>query len=181
MEFIKTMRALTCVIALMLLSNAAQAQIFKSEPPPGKIAIEERIYVDDGTCPAGQIKEVIGGNPRLGTSRTRKCVVRDASQDAMQELKWSVIESLEQGSPNVCGSTGGNRIDIVIKGKRLTARLPGGGEWKLGLGRLNNDGSGRIVAAAASSGHEVDFDFAAGKGPRNIRVTRDQCVWSWYL
>ncbi|WP_429484596.1 DUF6719 family protein [Paraburkholderia youngii] len=46
----------------------------EEEPPAGTIPYGMVIYVDDGTCPAGQIKQVIGGNDSLGIPRKRACV-----------------------------------------------------------------------------------------------------------
>ncbi len=36
--------------------------ILTREPDPGELRLGQRVYVDDGTCPAGQIKEVAGAN-----------------------------------------------------------------------------------------------------------------------
>jgi hypothetical protein len=33
--------------------------------------------VDDGTCPAGQFKEVVGGNDKKHMPRTKSCVPAD--------------------------------------------------------------------------------------------------------
>jgi hypothetical protein len=37
----------------------------------------EKAYVNDGKCPKGQIKEIIGGDRRLGINRQQKCVTRN--------------------------------------------------------------------------------------------------------
>ena len=45
---------------------------------PTDLRLGQRVYVDDGTCPQGQAKEVVGA--RLTTSgleRARKCVPRN--------------------------------------------------------------------------------------------------------
>jgi hypothetical protein len=49
---------------------------FAQEPPVGKGALSfgEKALVDDGSCPAGQIKEITGGDRK--TSRQRRCVPR---------------------------------------------------------------------------------------------------------
>jgi hypothetical protein len=73
--------ALACAI-----SSPAEAQrILKSEPQPGSLAEREIVLVDDGTCPADQIKEVTGGSNhkasggrQIGTPRTTKCIPRPA-------------------------------------------------------------------------------------------------------
>jgi hypothetical protein len=56
----------------------------REEPPPGAIPANTVIYVDDGSCPVGQIKEVVGGSniamstgkPLPGVPRQRRCVLR---------------------------------------------------------------------------------------------------------
>ena len=45
------------------------------EPDPGEIRLGQKVYVDDGSCPAGQVKEVSGAKlTPQGVQRTRKCV-----------------------------------------------------------------------------------------------------------
>lgn len=51
--------------------------ILTREPDSGELRLGQRVYVDDGTCPAGQIKEVAGANlTPSGIVRTRQCVAR---------------------------------------------------------------------------------------------------------
>ena len=64
---------------LAALSNIAMAEVLKKEPPMGALREGQVVLVDDGSCPAGQIKEVIGGNHVAvgGTKhlvRTYKCI-----------------------------------------------------------------------------------------------------------
>jgi len=59
----------------------AASETLKVEPPMGQLREGERVLVDDGTCPRGQIKEVIGGNHvKVGGTkhieRTRRCIPR---------------------------------------------------------------------------------------------------------
>ena len=80
-------RPLITAIGLVLASAAmanAEKQMLKSEPREGYLHSGERVLVDDGTCPSGQIKEIIGGSnreyqtsiPRPGTPRSIKCIPR---------------------------------------------------------------------------------------------------------
>jgi hypothetical protein len=54
------------------------------EPAEDQLRIGERVLVDDGSCPAGQIKEVVGasnrqastGQPIGGIKRIRHCIHR---------------------------------------------------------------------------------------------------------
>lgn len=51
--------------------------ILPREPDAGDLRLGQRIYVDDGSCPAGQIKEVAGANlSPSGVTRVRQCVAR---------------------------------------------------------------------------------------------------------
>jgi hypothetical protein len=53
--------------------------ILTREPEPGELRLGQRVYVDDGTCPAGQIKEVAGANlTASGIVRSRQCVARNS-------------------------------------------------------------------------------------------------------
>ena len=61
-------------------ASAALAQtVLTREPPLGALKEGERVLVDDGSCPRGQIKEVIGGNHvNVGgtkrVERVRRCI-----------------------------------------------------------------------------------------------------------
>jgi hypothetical protein len=73
------------LIALALLStfglprpaNATHATVFSREQDIPELRLGQRVRVDDGTCPAGQIKEVSGTKMvETGVQRARKCVPR---------------------------------------------------------------------------------------------------------
>jgi hypothetical protein len=68
-------------VALVSMSHVSSAATLKKEPAMGALRQGQRVLVDDGTCPKGQIKEVIGGNHTSvgGNSqinRTRRCIPR---------------------------------------------------------------------------------------------------------
>lgn len=46
------------------------------DPPPGTIPYGEKRYVDDGQCPAGQVKQLIGGDAKKNIPRQVECVPR---------------------------------------------------------------------------------------------------------
>jgi hypothetical protein len=72
------MRTLT-IAALTLLASAAaaRAEIVSREQDIADLRLGQKIMVDDGSCPAGQIKEVMGTQmTSSGVLRTRKCVPR---------------------------------------------------------------------------------------------------------
>jgi hypothetical protein len=69
-----------CVLAafaIFMQSSAMAAQPLSSEPAAGQLRLGQRVKVDDGTCPAGQIKEVAGTKmTSSGVVPARKCVPR---------------------------------------------------------------------------------------------------------
>ncbi|MEO8752563.1 MAG: DUF6719 family protein [Casimicrobiaceae bacterium] len=48
----------------------------KEVPPAGALRYLQIVYVDDGTCPAGEVKEVTGGDRSKGVARKVRCVKR---------------------------------------------------------------------------------------------------------
>ena len=76
------MTALRITLALLgglALSSGAWAQqsiVSRVQDIPD-LRLGQRVMVDDGSCPAGQIKEVQGAQMTAsGVARTRKCVPR---------------------------------------------------------------------------------------------------------
>lgn len=64
-------------MALLALTAFARADIVGRETDITDLRLGQKVYVDDGSCPAGQIKEVSG--MRLGATgveRSKKCVDR---------------------------------------------------------------------------------------------------------
>jgi len=69
--------ALPAGLALWLIATAAFAQTFSREQDIADLRLGQRALVDDGSCPAGQIKEVMGSQmTATGVLRTRKCIPR---------------------------------------------------------------------------------------------------------
>jgi hypothetical protein len=69
--------ALPASLVLWLLASPATADTVMTERNIVDIRLGQRILVDDGTCPAGQIKEVSGSQmTESGVLRTRKCIPR---------------------------------------------------------------------------------------------------------
>ena len=61
----------------LVLAPAAQATVFSREQDIVDLRLGQRVRVDDGTCPAGQIKEVSGAKmTETGVLRAHKCVPR---------------------------------------------------------------------------------------------------------
>jgi hypothetical protein len=69
--------ALSASLILWLLASPAAAEQVMNERNIVDLRLGQRILVDDGTCPAGQIKEVSGSQMTTsGVLRTRKCIPR---------------------------------------------------------------------------------------------------------
>jgi len=68
---------LSAGFALSLIATAAPAQVFSREQDIPDLRLGQRVLVDDGSCPTGQIKEVQGSQMTTsGVLRTRKCIQR---------------------------------------------------------------------------------------------------------
>jgi hypothetical protein len=79
------MRMLALAVAAgAALSAASAATIVKQEPGTGQFRPGTRVLVDDGSCPAGKIKEVVdtaygqvpAGQKVAGLRRIRHCIKR---------------------------------------------------------------------------------------------------------
>ena len=63
--------------ALFALASDARAEQVAREQDIANLRLGQRIKVDDGSCPAGQIKEVSGATMvATGVVHTRKCIPR---------------------------------------------------------------------------------------------------------
>lgn len=65
------MKRLSIAILAGLLLAACQS-VLKSEPPKGTLQTGQKVLVDDGSCPKGQLKQVTGSTP--GVPRHKECV-----------------------------------------------------------------------------------------------------------
>jgi len=64
-------------VALFALVSPTLAQQVSREQDIVELRLGQRIKVDDGTCPAGQIKEISGTKmTSTGVVRSRKCIPR---------------------------------------------------------------------------------------------------------
>jgi Family of unknown function (DUF6719) len=68
--------AVATAAAALGLTAALATTIVKQEPPEGGLRYGQRLLVDDGSCPAGQIKELVGGKSSSGVKRVRRCIHR---------------------------------------------------------------------------------------------------------
>ncbi len=68
-------------LAVFALVQAATAQQVGREQDIVNLRLGQRIKVDDGTCPAGQIKQVSGAKmTTTGVEATKKCIPRVAAK-----------------------------------------------------------------------------------------------------
>jgi hypothetical protein len=75
-------------LAMSALARPATAQQVSREQDIVNLRLGQRIRVDDGTCPAGQVKEVSGSKmAATGIVRTHKCVPRVAGKTSPQNNK----------------------------------------------------------------------------------------------
>jgi len=67
-----------CSVALLgLTAQPVFAQQVSREQDIVGLRLGQRVLVDDGTCPAGQVKEVLGAQMTpAGIARTSKCIAR---------------------------------------------------------------------------------------------------------
>ncbi|MBR0957041.1 DUF6719 family protein [Bradyrhizobium japonicum] len=73
------LRHTTCLLLLIsiALASTARAGTIGREQDIVDLKLGQRVLVDDGTCPAGQVKEVRGAKMTdKGVSRTSSCVPR---------------------------------------------------------------------------------------------------------
>ena len=64
-------------VLLGLTGVPLAAQQFSREQDVVGLRLGQRVTVDDGTCPAGQVKEVLGAQMTpAGIARTSKCIAR---------------------------------------------------------------------------------------------------------
>jgi hypothetical protein len=68
---------LGAVLLIAAATTPVQAQHVGREQDIGDLRLGQRVMVDDGTCPAGQVKEVYGAKMLpSGIARSVKCVPR---------------------------------------------------------------------------------------------------------
>lgn len=68
--------AILCFGVSSLCLSQPTTEYLKAEPPTGALKYRKVVYVDDGTCPKGEVKEVIGGSQERSIPRSVRCVKR---------------------------------------------------------------------------------------------------------
>lgn len=70
----KKLSFLAMATLAMVASSMAFADLPKQMPKDGELSPGEVVLVDDGRCPAGEVKQVTGGNKTKNIPREVKCV-----------------------------------------------------------------------------------------------------------
>lgn len=68
-------------VALLLTAlplAVGATDVLKNVPKEGEVPTGKVVYVDDGKCPKGEIKEITGGSQQKGIARKTRCVKRPA-------------------------------------------------------------------------------------------------------
>ena len=72
----------SALLAALAAAASAQTQTVGREQDIVVLRLGQRILVDDGTCPAGQVKEVSGAKMTpSGVTPARKCIQRLAPKE----------------------------------------------------------------------------------------------------
>jgi clan AA aspartic protease (TIGR02281 family) len=107
----QTSKAQLALIPLVATqAGAILAETLKREPPESTLHPGQSVLVDDGSCPAGQIKQVSGGNRSAGQPRERKCIEQTGSTN-----REAAIERY---------ATGANSETVAAAMRRLSISLP---------------------------------------------------------
>jgi hypothetical protein len=77
MKIHKLVFAATLVFAVSLpCQSQSKVEYLKEEPAKGTLPYRKVVYVDDGSCPKGEVKEITGGSQAKSILRTVRCVKR---------------------------------------------------------------------------------------------------------
>jgi hypothetical protein len=69
--------AATWAFAVLLpCQSLANVEYLKEDPPKGTLPYRKVVYVDDGSCPKGEVKEITGGSQEKSVPRTVRCIKR---------------------------------------------------------------------------------------------------------
>lgn len=69
--------ALACVfVAGPAWAASGAVELVKEMPEKGSVRQGDVVYVDDGRCPAGEVRKITGGNQMTGVARKVECVKR---------------------------------------------------------------------------------------------------------
>jgi hypothetical protein len=67
---------LAIIVTSILISGCSIHPIIKTEPQPGTLHYGQVVYIDDGSCPSGEVKKLTGGDNVQAIPRQVQCVKR---------------------------------------------------------------------------------------------------------
>jgi len=112
-------------------------QILNAEPGIGQLPTGAKVLVDDGTCPVGQIKQVVGGNVTTGQLRLRSCVPRPVDTPPVAAPPASGPPQLDAAALERMRPYVGNTVEgiSVVTGRPfvMTLEAAGSAEVKIEL------------------------------------------------
>ena len=76
LRFFVLVTAALCTISPSL--TRAEPEYLKKVPKDGEVPYGKVVYVDDGKCPRGEIREITGGSQEKSIPRRTRCVKRPA-------------------------------------------------------------------------------------------------------
>ena len=120
-------------------------QILTAEPAIGQLPTGAKVLVDDGTCPAGQLKQVVGGNVTTGQPRLRSCVARPGDTP-------TVIAPPASGPPQLDAATLERMRPYVGNAVQGISTVTG----KPFVMTLKADGAAEVKIELATAGFSVD-------------------------
>ncbi len=133
------------------LSPAFTTQILKTEPGIAQLPTGATVLIDDGTCPTGQLKQIVGGNVTTGQPRLRSCVPRPP--DAAAEAAPSIMPALPASTPPQLDAAARERMrPYVGKAVEGISNVTG----KSFVMTLKADGEAEVKIELATTGFSVD-------------------------
>ncbi len=104
-------------------------QILPGEPAIGQLPTGTMVLVDDGTCPAGQLKQVVGGNVTTGQPRLRSCVPRPGNPPTVSPPPASGASQLDAATLERMRPYVDNAVQGIsnVTGKPFVMTLKAGG------------------------------------------------------
>lgn len=120
-------------------------QILTTEPAIGQLPTGAKVLVDDGTCPAGQLKQIVGGNVATGQPRLRSCVPRQGDTPTVAAPPTSGPPQLDAAMLERMRPYVGNAVQGIstVTGKPFTMTLKA-------------DGAAEVKIELATTGFSMD-------------------------
>jgi hypothetical protein len=77
MDIVRRLTAVLAIVGAVMPTVCFSETVYLKEmPKEGEIPFRKIVYVDDGKCPKGEVKEVTGGSRERAIPRQVRCVKR---------------------------------------------------------------------------------------------------------